>query len=103
MHYTDETCSEFAPFCRRAMSIVHDMFSALAEHVWSVLPTRINQRQRAYFMTVRSERRLQASVFKEWVQVQMDNQGRGEVAAKNQNRYRRMRDKIELEVSLSNK
>ena len=81
------------------MTMVHDMFAALAEHVWSVMPSRINQRQRAYFMTVRSERRLQAAAFHGWKQAQKDNQGRGEVAAKNQNRYRRMRDKIELEVS----
>ena len=36
----------------RSRETARKLFQGLAEHVWSKLPTRINQRQRAYFLTV---------------------------------------------------
>ena len=64
---------------RRATIVKKENFEALAQHVWAVMPTRINQRQRAYFMTVRSERRLQVSAFMEWKQAMLNLRGKAEV------------------------
>jgi hypothetical protein len=81
---------------RRDSNRLGNVFAGLAERVLKVMPLRVNQRQRAYFMTIRVERRWLSTVFQELRTAVQHLHGLSEVAAKNQSRYRRMRDKVEF-------
>lgn len=65
-----------------------------AELAWTVLPTRADQRQRAYFMAVRVERRLVQDRLRCWVSAVAAMKGRKDVAQKNLERYWRIRDRV---------
>jgi hypothetical protein len=65
-----------------------------AEYAWSVLPTRVDQRQRAYFMAVRAERRLVQACVWAWKEVVSTFKGRKDVVIRNRERYNRIRDKV---------
>jgi hypothetical protein len=65
-----------------------------AEYAWSMLPTRVDQRQRAYFMAVKAERRLVQSSAWAWKEIVQALKGRKEVATRNRERYLRIRDKV---------
>ena len=71
---------------------------AWAELAWSVMPTRVNQRQNAYFMAVKVERRLLQVVLGGWVSAVRALKGRKEIAQRNMERYQRVRDRVELEA-----
>ena len=81
---------------RRDSNRLGNVFAGLAERVLKVMPLRVNQRQRAYFMTIRVERRWLSTFFQELRTAVQNCRGLTEVAAKNQSRYRRMRDKVEF-------
>ena len=83
---------------KRDHRLVHETFSALAGLVWAVLPTRINQRQRAYYMMVKVERRLCTDAFVGWHTYAVSRRGAAQVALRNENRQRRIRDRVELQA-----
>ena len=71
---------------------------AWAELAWTVMPTRVNQRQTAYFMAVKQERRLLQQHVGAWLNAVQSLKGRKAVAEVNKQRYSRVRDRVELEA-----
>ena len=51
---------------RGNVKIMRNILSAWTEHVWAIMPIKVNQRQRAYFIAVRTERRFLARVLQEY-------------------------------------
>ena len=83
-----ETAAKIRAINHRAnVKLLRSVLGAWVEHVWAIMPIKVNQRQRAYFIAVRTERRLIARVLKEYFEAIRAMRGRSEVATKNHSRY----------------